>query len=104
MIDFDPCGDRIMIKITERPDMLDGICIPDVAQHKPLEGVVVKLGSGAVNKNGDIVPFELEIGDRVIVPRFAGTDVELDGEKFAVLYEREFIAVVDEEVALDFKG
>ena len=79
-----PVGDRILVEPIQEKDIKSkkgGIIIPDTAREKPMESVVVALGTGSVDDNGTKVPFEVRKGDRVLVNKFGGTEIKLDGKE-----------------------
>jgi chaperonin GroES len=71
-----------------------GIIIPDTAKEKPMEGEVVAAGPGARNEEGQIQPLEVTAGDRVLVGKWSGTEVKLDGEELIIMKESDIMGVV----------
>lgn len=91
-----PLGDRIVIKILSTEEKTKGgILLPDTAKEKPQKGEVLAVGAGRVLKNGERVPLDIKVGDKVFFARYAGTEVKIDGEELMILSERDVLAVVD---------
>ncbi len=90
-----PLGDRILVKRLEAGDSIKGgIIIPDSAKEKPQEGIVVALGEGRKLKSGKVLPFEVKVGDRVVIEKYTGSDVTLDDEEYTIIKEDGVLAVV----------
>ena len=91
-----PLGDRVLIKALEREEKTkSGIVLPDTAKEKPQEGRVIAVGSGKMLDNGTKVALEVQVGQKVIFSKYAGTEVKLDGEDMMILNERDILAVVE---------
>lgn len=91
-----PLGERIVIKALESEEKTkSGIVLPDTAKEKPQMGEVLAVGSGKTLENGQKVPMELKVGDKVLFAKYAGTEVKLDGEEYMVLKESDVLAVID---------
>ena len=91
-----PLGDRVLIKALEREEKTkSGIVLPDTAKEKPQEGKVVAVGSGKTLDNGTKVALEVQVGQKVIFSKYAGTEVKLDGEELMILNERDILAIVE---------
>mgnify|MGYP005855853249 FL=1 len=89
-----PLADRLVVKRTQEEEKTKGgIIIPDTAKEKPLEGVVVAVGSGKHLKNGKVVPLDVKENDRVLFGKYSGTDVKVDGEELVLLREEDVLAV-----------
>ena len=73
-----------------------GIIIPDSAKEKPMEGKVIAVGSGRVLDDGKKIPLEVKVGDRVLLGRYAGTEVKIDDQKLLILKESDILALIDE--------
>ena len=92
---FRPLHDRVLLRLVEQEaKTAGGIIIPDTAQEKPMEGEVVSVGTGHVNDNGDVRPLDVKSGDRVIFSKWAGTEVQVDGEDLMVMKESDLIGVI----------
>ena len=91
-----PLGDRVLIKALEREEKTkSGIVLPDTAKEKPQEGRVIAVGSGKMLDNGTKVALEVQVGQKVIFSKYAGTEVKLDGEELMILNERDVLAIVE---------
>jgi chaperonin GroES len=89
-----PLADRLVVKRTQEEEKTKGgIIIPDTAKEKPLEGVVVAVGSGKSLKNGKSMPLEVKAGDKVLFGKYSGTDVKVEGEELVLLREEDVLAV-----------
>ena len=92
-----PLGDRVVISPSEDAESRtpSGLVIPDTAKEKPQIGEVVAVGPGARDEDGDRIPMDVSVGDRVLYSKFAGTEVKLDADEYLVLSERDLLAVVN---------
>ena len=93
-----PVGDRILVEAVEEKEnkgKKGGIIIPDTAKEKPMESVVVALGTGKTDVNGKKVPFEVRKGDRVLVNKYGGTEIKLDGKEYKILNSEDVLAVIE---------
>ena len=87
-----PLADRVAIRPMEETEtMKGGLYIPDTAKEKPIQGEVLAVGPGRIEK-GQRVPMELKVGDRVVYGKYSGTQVELDGEEIILIKESDVIA------------
>ena len=87
-----PLADRVAIRPMEETEtMKGGLYIPDTAKEKPIQGEVVAVGPGRMEK-GEKVPMELRVGDRVVYGKYSGTQVELEGEEIILVKEADVIA------------
>ncbi|MGQ9692453.1 MAG: co-chaperone GroES, partial [Thermaceae bacterium] len=92
-----PLGDRVVVKrIEEEPKTKGGIVLPDTAKEKPQKGKVIAVGTGRVLENGQKVPLEVKEGDIVVFAKYGGTEIEIDGEEYVILSERDLLAVVQQ--------
>lgn len=91
-----PLADRILVKREEAQETVrGGIIIPDSAKEKPQEGKVVAVGPGKVDENGKRVPLELKKGDRILMGKYSGTEVKIDGEEHIIMREDDVLAVIE---------
>lgn len=89
-----PLADRVVVKAIEQEEMTrGGIVLPDTAKEKPQEGEVLAVGSGRLLDNGERVPLEVKVGDRVVYSKYGGTEIKLDGEEYIILRESDILAV-----------
>ena len=91
-----PLGDRIVVKVINHEEKTrGGIVLPETAKEKPTEGEVLAVGTGKVLENGQKLPLEVKIGDRIIFSKYAGTEVKLDGEDVVIFSERDVLAIIE---------
>ena len=91
-----PLADRILVKREEPLETVrGGIIIPDSAKEKPQEGKVVAVGPGSVDDKGNRVPLELKKGDRILMGKYSGTEVKIDGEEHIIMREDDVLAVLE---------
>ncbi len=93
-----PLYDRVLVKPYEEEEKRTkgGIIIPDTAKEKPQRGKVVAVGEGRILENGQRVPLTVKVGDEVIFGKYAGTEIEVDDEKYLVMREEDIYAIVKE--------
>jgi chaperonin GroES len=90
-----PLGDRVVVKAIEREEQTkSGIYLPDTAQEKPQEAIVLAVGNGKLLDNGTRQPIDLKVGDRVLYSKYAGTEVKQLSEEFLILRESDILAVI----------
>lgn len=91
-----PLYDRVLVRrIEEKEQKRGNIIIPDTAKEKPMEGKVIAVGSGKVEKEGKRVPLEVKVGDRVLFGKYAGTEIKIDEEEHVILREDEILGVIE---------
>jgi chaperonin GroES len=91
-----PLGDRVLVEPVEEKEVKKGgIIIPDTAKEKPQEGIIRALGTGKTDDNGKKVPFEVKVGDRVLVSKYGGTEIKLDGKEYKLLGSDDLLAILD---------
>ena len=90
-----PLGDRVLVEPAEEKEVKKGgIIIPDSAKEKPMESVVIALGTGKKNEDGKITAFEVKVGDRVLISKYGGTEVKLDEKKYTLVREDDILGVI----------
>lgn len=90
-----PLGDRVLVEPAEEKEIKKGgIIIPDSAKEKPQESVVVALGTGKTDDDGNKVPFEVKKGDTVLVSKYGGTEIKIDGKDYKILNSDDILAIV----------
>jgi len=90
-----PLQDRILIKRQEEEEQVTGgIIIPDTAKEKPQEAEVIAIGPGKVGDDGERLPMDVKVGDKVLVGKYSGSDIKIDGEDYVILREDEVLAVI----------
>jgi chaperonin GroES len=89
-------ADRIVVKaVNQESRTKGGIVLPETAKEKPQEGEVAAVGTGKILENGQKLPLEVKVGDRVIYSKYAGTEVKIEGEEYLILSERDVLAIVE---------
>ena len=92
-----PLGDRVLAKAVERTEQTkSGLFLPDTAQEKPQEALVLAVGNGKLLDNGTRVPIDLKAGDKVLYSKYAGTEIKQGEEEFLILRESDILAVISE--------
>ena len=95
-VNLKPLGDRVLVEpVEEKETKKGGIIIPDTAKEKPTEGLIVALGTGKTDDNGKKVPFEVKKGDRVLISKYGGTEIKLDGKEYKILNSDDILAMVE---------
>ena len=95
-VNLKPLGDRVLVEPVEEKEVKKGgIIIPDTAKEKPTEGLFIALGTGKTDDNGKKVPFEVKKGDRVLISKYGGTEVKLNGKEYKILNSDDILAVVE---------
>ena len=93
MVKFKPLGERLVIQPTEQEQTTaSGIILPDTAKEKPQEGEVVAVGAGRVTDEGNHVPMELKVGDKIIYSKYAGTEYKDGDQEYLILRESDVLA------------
>jgi chaperonin GroES len=91
-----PLHDRILlIRLQEQEQTKGGIIIPDSAKEKPMEARVVAVGKGKVDDEGRVRPLEVKEGDKVLVGKYAGSDIKIEGQEHLIVREDEVLAVIE---------
>jgi chaperonin GroES len=95
MAKVQPLRDRVLVRRIEQAEQkVGGIIIPDSAKEKPLEAEVIAVGSGRILESGEKMPLDLKAGDRVLIGKWSGTEVKVDGEELLILKEDEILGVL----------
>jgi chaperonin GroES len=90
-----PLGDRVLVEPLKEGEVLKGgIIIPDTAKEKPQEGTVIALGTGKIDDDGKVVPFNVKKGDLVLMPKYGGTEVKMGGKEYQIMREEDILAVI----------
>lgn len=94
---LNPLHDRVVVKrIDAETKTSSGIFIPDNAQEKPDQGVILAVGPGKRNTDGAVIPMSVNVNDKVLFGKFAGQQVKIKGEEVLILNEEEIYAVIEE--------
>src|SRR5213078_2481599 len=93
-----PLADRILVRrIEEKETIRGGIIIPDTAKEKPQEGEVVAVGPGRLTEEGKRIALEVKKGDRILIGKYSGTEVKIDGTEYVILREDDVLGVLSSE-------
>lgn len=95
-MNFRPLHDRILVRRIEPEERTrGGVIIPDTAQEKPMQAEVIAVGPGARDENGEIRPLDVKPGDQILIGKWSGTEVRLDGEDFLILKETDVLGILE---------
>ena len=90
-----PLGGRVIVEPIEQEEMTaGGIILPETAKEKPQEGKILAAGPGDRDEDGERIPMEVKVGDRVLYAKYSGTEVKLDGKKLLIMRESDLLAIV----------
>ena len=90
-----PLGDRVLVEpIEEKDQTVGGIIIPDSAKEKPMQGKVIAVGK-KTDKDGKEIAFDVKKGDTVLLPKYGGTEIKLDGKKLQLVREEDLLGVLE---------
>jgi chaperonin GroES len=91
-----PLGDRVLVEpVEEKVENGGAIIIPDTAKEKPMESVVVEVGHGKMGEDGKKIFLEVKKGDRVLVSKYGGTEIKLDGKEYRLFNGDDILAVIE---------
>lgn len=94
-VNIQPLGDRVLVQaIDEKEVKRGGIIIPDTAKEKPQEAKVVALGTGKLDDEGKKVAFTVKVGDTVLISKYGGTEVKVDGEAYMIMREDDILGII----------
>lgn len=92
---FRPLHDRVLVRRIEAEEKTrGGIIIPDTAKEKPQEGEVVALGTGKVDEKGNRIEFSVKKGDKVLISKYGGTEIKIEGENYLILREDDILGII----------
>lgn len=95
-LNIKPLGDRILVEaVEEKETKKGGIIIPDSAKEKPQEGIVRVLGTGKTGDDGKKIAFEVKVGDRVLVSKYGGTEIKVDGKEYKIFGSDDLVAILN---------
>ena len=90
-----PLHDRVIVKRVEEEKSKGSIIIPDSAKEKPIEGRVVAVGDGKILENGTKVPLNVKKGDKVLFGKYAGTEINIEGEEHLIMREDDILGIIE---------
>ena len=91
-----PLQDRVLVKrIEEEEKTKGGIIIPDTAKEKPQMGEVIAVGNGKKTEDGKVVPMDVKAGNKVLLSKYAGTEVKVEGEELLIMREDDILGIIE---------
>jgi chaperonin GroES len=94
-VNIRPLHDRVVVKRIEQEEQVrGGIIIPDTAKEKPQEAEVIAVGPGKINDDGKRSPMDVQVGDRILIGKYSGSEIKVDDNEYVILREDEILAVV----------
>ncbi len=91
-----PLADKLVLKpIVQEEVLTSGIVIPDTAREKPNQGEVVAAGPGRRDEDGNVIPMEVAVGDRVLYAKYTGQEIKVENEEYIVLKETDILCKVE---------
>jgi chaperonin GroES len=95
-VNLRPLQDRIIVQRVSAAEQKAGsIIIPDSAKEKPQQAKVVAVGNGKRQENGEVIALDVKAGDTILVGKYSGHEVSIDGEDYVILREDEVLAVIE---------
>jgi chaperonin GroES len=92
-----PLGDRVLVEPAKEEEVKKGgIIIPDTAKEKPQQGKVIAVGTGKIDDNGKKIPFNVKKGDKILMPKYGGTEVKLDGKEYQIMREEDILGILED--------
>ena len=91
-----PLGQRVLVERVEaETKTAGGLFLPDTAKEKPQEAIVRAIGTGGRDKDGNLIPFNVAVNDKVLITKYGGTEVTLNGTTYTILSESDILAIID---------
>ena len=91
-----PLGDRVVVEPIEQEELtVGGIVLPETAKEKPQQGIVLAAGPGVRDEDGDYIPMDVKVGDKVLYAKYSGTEFKTDGKKLLILRESDLLAIIE---------
>ncbi|MCD6417644.1 co-chaperone GroES [bacterium] len=95
-MNINPLYDRLLVKPFEEKEVKKGgIIIPDTAKERPQEGKVLAVGEGKMTEDGKIIPLKVKKGDKILFSKYAGTEFEMDDDKYLIMRESDVLAILE---------
>lgn len=96
-IKIKPLHDRVLAqRIEEKEEVKGGIIIPDTAKEKPQQAKILAVGKGKILEDGKIIPLDVKEGDKVLISKYAGTEVKIGSDEYLILREEEILGIIQE--------
>jgi len=90
-----PLGDRVLVQPVKEDEVSKGgIIIPDTAKEKPQQGTVVAVGTGKLDDQGKKIAFNVKKGDKILMPKYGGTEIKLDGKEYQIMREEDILGIL----------
>ncbi len=90
-----PLADRVVVKVVETEEQVKGgIIIPDTAKEKPQQGEVMAAGPGKISDNGNKIPMEVKVGDKVLYGKYSGSEVSVGDQEYLIMRESDILAII----------
>jgi chaperonin GroES len=90
-----PLGDKLIVEPIEQEGLTaSGIILPETAKEKPMQGKVLAVGPGARHEDGSRITMDVSMGDTVLYPKYGGTEVKIENNKYLILKESDVLAIV----------
>jgi chaperonin GroES len=90
-----PLSDRILVRRVDADEQVKGgIIIPDTAKETPQEAEVIAVGPGKRNKNGDVITPAVKSGEKILMGKYAGTEIEVDGDEYVIVNEDDVLGII----------
>ena len=91
-----PLRDKVVVmRLEEEEKKVGGIIIPDTAKEKPIQGKIMAVGPGALDKNGKRIPMEVKKGDKILFGKYSGTEVTVDGKEYLIMDASDIYAILE---------
>lgn len=91
-----PLGQRVLVERVEaETKTAGGLFLPDTAKEKPQEAIVRAIGTGGRDKDGNLIPFNVAVNDKVLIAKYGGTEVTYNGTTYTILSESDILAIID---------
>ncbi len=95
-VNIRPLGDRVIIEPVEQEETIAGgmLVLPETAKEKPQQGIVLAVGEGKRDEEGDRIPMDVKVGDRILFAKYAGTEIKLNGKKLLIMKESDILGIL----------
>ena len=88
-----PLGDRILVKRLEEEDKIGSIIVPDAAKEKSQKAEIIAVGEGKKTDEGKLISLEVKKGDKILIGKYAGTDIKIDGEEYIIMKQEDVMGI-----------
>ena len=95
-LNIKPLSDRVIVEpAAAETQTASGIIIPDTAKEKPMQGKVIAVGKGTKDKDGNLIPLDVKVGDKVLYGKWGGTEVKVNGQEFIIMKESDIMGIIN---------